>query len=400
MVKSMAPGKVLDWLLEPEEPSVRYLTLTRVLGKSKGDPEVRAARKRIPQTGWAASILARRDPAGWWVRDWSHFSPSYTSTTWMMVVLSDLGLSRETRVVEESAQLWMGMKPLRYGATVHPGVEPHYCSLGMGAAERDKFIAKQRFPLFDGSQEYCLWLACMGSYDPRGREIVADFARVMQALGTSFGVLKKESCTGDPARRLGNDLLFGELAEQGLKNFAQAGVKKIVTVCPHCVRTIAGDWREYGVAPEIEHHSEFMARHAALLERLMVGEQGGSIVYHDPCYLGRYREVYEPPRAVVAMAGELVEAERHRERSFCCGAGGGLAFLGEEAGDRVSHGRARELMQTGAKTIGTACPFCNSMFRDALGEVGGAAPPQLLDIAQLVARRLPAQALDSGEPKG
>ncbi len=134
MVKSMAPGKVLDWLLEPEEPSVRYLTLTRVLGKSKGDPEVRAARKRIPQTGWAASILARRDPAGWWVRDWSHFSPSYTSTTWMMVVLSDLGLSRETRVVEESAQLWMGMKPLRYGATVHPGVEPHYCSLGMGAA--------------------------------------------------------------------------------------------------------------------------------------------------------------------------------------------------------------------------------------------------------------------------
>ncbi len=288
----------------------------------------------------------------------------------------------------------------RYGTKLFLSLERQGNSLGMGAAERDKFIAKQRFPLFDGSQEYCLWLGCMGSYDPKGREIVADFARVMQALGTSFGVLKKESCAGDPARRLGNDLLFGELAEQGLKSFAQAGVKKIVTVCPHCLRTIASDWREYGVAPEIEHHSEFMARHAALLERLMVGEQGGSVVYHDPCYLGRYREVYEPPRAVVAMAGELVEAERHRERSFCCGAGGGLAFLGEEAGDRVSHGRTRELMETGAKTIGTACPFCNSMFRDALGEVGGAAPPQLLDIAQLVARRLPAQALDSGELKG
>ena len=288
----------------------------------------------------------------------------------------------------------------RYGTKLFLSLEKQGNSLGMSAAERDKFIARQRLPIFDGSQEYCLWLGCMGSYDPKGREIVTDFARVMQALGSSFGVLKKESCTGDPARRLGNDLLFGELAEQGLKNFAQAGVKKIVTVCPHCVRTIASDWREYGVAPEIEHHSEFMARHAHRLPGLMVGESSESVVFHDPCYLGRYREVYDQPRAVVAMAGELVEAERHRERSFCCGAGGGLAFLGEEAGERVSHGRARELMESGAKTIGTACPFCNSMFRDALGQVGGAAPPQLLDIAQLVARRLPVQPLASGEPRG
>ena len=140
------------------------------------------------------------------------------------------------------------------------------------------------------------------------------------------------------------------------------------------------------MAPEIEHHSEFMARHAHLLPK----QTGESIVYHDPCYLGRYRDVYDEPRAVVETAGNLVEAERHRERSFCCGAGGGLAFLGEESGDRVSHVRATELVATGAQTIGTACPFCNSMFRDALGAVGGEAPPQLLDIAQLVARGLDA----------
>jgi Fe-S oxidoreductase len=109
--------------------------------------------------------------------------------------------------------------------------------------------------------------------------------------------------------------------------------------------------------------------------------------------------VYDEPRAVVATAGELVEAERHRERSFCCGAGGGLAFLGEETGDRVSHVRAKELIATGARTIGTACPFCNSMFRDALGAVGGDAPPQLLDIAQLAARGLAMQAND-GKPNG
>jgi Fe-S oxidoreductase len=273
----------------------------------------------------------------------------------------------------------------RYGTKLFLALEKQGNALGLGSAERDKFVEKQEFPIFDGSQEYCLWLGCMGGYDPKGREIIADFARVMRYLGTSFGVMKKEKCTGDPARRLGNDLVFGELAEQGLKAFAAARVKKIVAICPHCVRTIATDWREYGIAPEMEHHSEFMARFADKLPK----QQGESIVYHDPCYLGRYQDVYEEPRAVVAAAGELVEAERNHERSFCCGAGGGLAFLGEETGGRVSHVRAQELVATGAQTIGTACPFCNTMFRDALGAVGGAQPPQLLDIAQLTARALP-----------
>jgi Fe-S oxidoreductase len=272
----------------------------------------------------------------------------------------------------------------RYGTKLFLALEKQGNALGLSALEREKFIAKQEFPIFDGSQEYCLWLGCMGGYDPKGREIIADFARVMRYLGTSFGVMKKEKCTGDPARRLGNDLVFGSLAEAGLKAFEQAQVKKIVAICPHCVRTIATDWREYGIAPEIEHHSEFMARFADKLPK----QKGESIVYHDPCYLGRYQNVYEEPRAVVAAAGSLVEAERNHERSFCCGAGGGLAFLGEETGERVSHVRAKELVATGAQTIGTACPFCNTMFRDALGAVGGEQPPQLLDIAQLTARAL------------
>jgi Fe-S oxidoreductase len=272
----------------------------------------------------------------------------------------------------------------KYGTKLFLALEKQGNALGMSAMERDKFVEREQLPVFDGSQEYCLWLGCMGGYDPKGREIVADFARVMQHLGTSFGVLKKEKCTGDPARRLGNDLVFGSLAEQGLKTFAQAKVQKIVAICPHCVRTIATDWREYGVAPEIEHHSEFMARYAHLLPQ----GDGGAIVYHDPCYLGRYRDVYDEPRAVVKKSGELVEAERHRERSFCCGAGGGLAFLGEEPGERVSNVRATELMATGAKTIGTACPFCNTMFRDATAAVAAEAPVAVLDIAQLTARSL------------
>jgi Fe-S oxidoreductase len=272
-----------------------------------------------------------------------------------------------------------------HGAKLFLALERGSNALGMSASDRDKFIQKQELPIFDGTQEYCLWLGCMGGYDPKGREIIADFARVMNYLQTSYGVLRKEKCTGDPVRRLGNDLLFQQLAESNIETLAQNKVKKIVSICPHCVRTIQEDWKEFGKPPEIEHHSEFLARFASKLTDQKSQEK---IVYHDPCYLGRYRNVYEEPRAVAALAGQVVEAPRSHERSFCCGAGGGLAFLGEEKGDRVSSVRAKELVATGATTIGTACPFCNTMFRDALSASGEAAP-QLLDIAQLTARGLP-----------
>ena len=149
-----------------------------------------------------------------------------------------------------------------YGGKLFLALERGSNALGISPAERDKFIQKQALPIFDGTQEYCLWLGCMGGYDPKGREIVADFARVMNYLGTSYGVLRKEKCTGDPVRRLGNDLVFQQLAEANLEALAQNKVKKIVTICPHCVRTIQEDWKEYGTPPEIEHHSEFLARFA------------------------------------------------------------------------------------------------------------------------------------------
>jgi Fe-S oxidoreductase len=280
----------------------------------------------------------------------------------------------------------------QHGSKLFLALERGSNALGMSASERDKFIEKQALPLFDGTQEYCLWLGCMGGYDPKGREIVAAFARVMNYLGASYGVLRKEKCTGDPVRRLGNDLVFQQLAEANLEALAQNKVKKIVSICPHCVRTIQEDWKEYGTPPEIEHHSEFLARYADKLPKQASEEK---IVFHDPCYLGRYRNVYDQPRAVASLAGELVEAARHRERSFCCGAGGGLSFLGEETGERVSHNRAQELVGTGAQTIAAACPFCNTMFRDALAASGEGAP-ELMDIAQLAARSLPENGANSG----
>ena len=270
------------------------------------------------------------------------------------------------------------------GTKLFLNLERNGNAMGFSQSERDKFIAKAELPVFDGSQEYCLWLGCMGSYDSRGREIITSFAAVMNYLGTSFGVLKKERCTGDPVRRLGNDLVFSELAEQNIAALSQAQVKKIVTVCPHCVRTMAEDWREAGATVEVEHHSEFMARHAARLPKTAATDQ---VVFHDPCYLGRYRGSYDQPREVIAKSAEVIDPPRARERGFCCGAGGGLVFLGEESGERVSANRAKELAATGAKTVGAACPFCNTMLRDSLSSLGENAP-RLVDIAQLAAEQI------------
>jgi Fe-S oxidoreductase len=277
-----------------------------------------------------------------------------------------------------------------YGTKLFLTMERNGNSLGMASSERQKFIEKSGLPIYDGTQEYCLWLGCMGAYDPAGRETILALVKVLRHLGITFGVLKKENCNGDPARRLGNDLLFTTLAEESIENIGQNKVKKMLSICPHCVRTMGTDWKEAGQTVEIEHHSELLARFQSQLPSI-AGEGHGKVVYHDPCYLGRHRGTYDEPREVLDKAlgksGERVEAPRHRERSFCCGAGGGQMFLGEEKGKRINIERAEELVATGADTVAAACPFCASMFRDALKAVSNQ-PPQLLDLVQIVARGL------------
>jgi Fe-S oxidoreductase len=275
-----------------------------------------------------------------------------------------------------------------YGGKFFNTLERSGNSLGFAASERMKFIEKNALPIYDGTQEYCLWLGCMGSYDPSGREIVLALVKVLRYLKITFGVLRKERCNGDPARRLGNDLLFSQLAEAGIENVRENVKTKMLSICPHCVRTIGTDWKEYGQAFEIEHHSELLARYAAQLPAAD-GEKE-KVVYHDPCYLGRYRGTYDEPREVLARTSEVVEAPKNRQKSFCCGAGGGMMFLGEEKGDRVNVTRAKELAATGAGTVGTACPFCQSMFKDALKSVSDA-PPKLVDIVQITAAAIERQ---------
>lgn len=273
-----------------------------------------------------------------------------------------------------------------YGGKLFLALEKSGNALGMPANDREKFVQKNGLPAYDGSQDYCLWLGCMGSFDPRGREIVLALTEVFRYLGVTYGVLKKERCTGDPVRRLGNDLLFTDLIEKNLDQIRAAKAVKMISICPHCVRTIAEDWREAGADVQIEHHSEFLARHAGGLPQST--SPGETVVFHDPCYLGRYRGIYEEPRQVVSREARLVEPERTQQRSFCCGAGGGKAFLGEEEGKRVSVERVEQLLATGAEVVGAACPFCNTMFRDALAQIAPAGP-KLLDIAQITANSLP-----------
>jgi Fe-S oxidoreductase len=268
-----------------------------------------------------------------------------------------------------------------HGAEFFVTLERHGNALGFPASERTKFIEKNNLPYYDGSQEYCLWMGCLGSYDPNGRKILLAFVDVLRYLGISFGVLREEKCSGDPVRRLGNDYLFGELAQQNLEQIRASRATKMVSICPHCVRTIATDWKEHGADIAIEHHTELLAR---MQDKLPASANGQSVVFHDACYLGRYRGIYDQPRDVISRFGKVVDPPRARERGFCCGGGGGLMFLGEETGKRVNVERAQELAATGANVVAAACPFCNSMLRDGLA-ANSSTPPELLDVAQIAA---------------
>jgi len=300
------------------------------------------------------------------------------------------------------AQVNTGKYQEEYASRLFTNLETRRNPFGLEATVREAFLKKANLPLFDGSQEWCLWLGCVGSYESHGQEIIVALAEILRAAGKSFGVLAKEVCTGDSARRLGNDYLFLQLAEQNIEILKQACLggqargRKLVSICPHCVKTISQDWPAIRGATakfEIIHHSRLLAQLAPQLlapkvrGRLPPSSAAG-YTFHDPCYLARYLGETDTVRALLRLASvELREPKRARARTFCCGAGGGWVFLGEEQGKRINRERAEELTDTGAEVIATACPFCPIMLRDALGVAGDAAP-QVLDIAEIIAASL------------
>jgi Fe-S oxidoreductase len=237
--------------------------------------------------------------------------------------------------------------------------------------------------------EYLYWVGCAGSFDDRAKAISRAVVQVLRRAGVSFAILgPRESCTGDPARRLGNEYLFQTMAEANVQTLRDCGVTKVIANCPHCFNTLRNEYPDYGGRFEVIHHSELIARLVAEGRLRPTERVSAEVAYHDPCYLGRHNGVYrDPRRALEAVPGvTTVEMPRHGERALCCGAGGARMWLEERIGKRINEERMDEAVATGADTVGVACPYCLIMLDDGARTRGS--DTRVLDLAQVVARSL------------
>ena len=236
--------------------------------------------------------------------------------------------------------------------------------------------------------EYLYWVGCAGALDERARKTTQSFVRLLHEAGVAFAVLgPAESCTGDPARRLGNEYLFQMQAMQNVETLNTAKVRKVVASCPHCFNSLRNEYPKLGGNYEVIHHSELLSRLVAE-GRLSPGHFEATITYHDPCYLGRHNRVYDAPRDVISAVPGVttLEMRRCRERGFCCGAGGARMWLEERIGKRINLERTDEALGTGADVVSTACPFCMIMLDDAVKERQRGDDVFVLDVAQVLER--------------
>jgi len=237
----------------------------------------------------------------------------------------------------------------------------------------------------DPAPEYLYWVGCAASFDERAKKSAESTAKLLQKAGIDFAILgPREGCTGDPARRMGNEYVFQAAAEQNVATLNDQGVTKIVASCPHCFNTLANEYGDFGGSYEVLHHTELLAE---LVEsgRLKPSSSASSITYHDSCYLARHNDVRVQPRKLLNVIGQPVEMKRSGKQTFCCGAGGAHMWM-EERGSQINVERAREAAETGAETLAVACPFCTVMLDDGVREVG--AELRVADVATLLAESL------------
>jgi len=237
----------------------------------------------------------------------------------------------------------------------------------------------------DPAPEVLYWVGCAGSFDERARQTAVSTAKLLQAAGIDFAILgPRESCTGDPARRMGNEYVFQAFAEQNVETLNDAGVTKIVASCPHCFNTLANEYPDFGGRYEVMHHTELLAQ---LVRDGRISPKAGDeqITYHDSCYLARHNDVMAQPRELVEAVGRPVEMEKSGKKTFCCGAGGAHMWM-EERGSAINEERVRQAAETGAGTLAVACPFCTVMLDDGVRTSGR--DLRVVDVATLLAESL------------
>ena len=241
------------------------------------------------------------------------------------------------------------------------------------------------------SPEILFWVGCSGSYDQRAQKITRAFATILEKVGIRYAILgKEEMCTGDPARRAGNEFLFQMMAYQNIQILNNYSVKKIVTACPHCFNILRNEYPELGGHYEVLHHTVFLQQlidNGKVLMKEGGPYKGKRITFHDSCYLGRANDIYEAPRKVLeVLEAELVEMKRCRSNGLCCGAGGAQMFKEEEKGQtRVNFERSNEALGTGATVVAAACPFCNTMLTDGVKHAEKEDSVKVMDVAELIA---------------
>ena len=265
---------------------------------------------------------------------------------------------------------------------------------GMSPQEREKWMEGRDVPLMREKKEadVLYWAGCSGAYDTRGKEISQSVVDVLNKAGVDFASLgNEETCTGDSARRIGNEYLFQTMATQNMETFEKYKFKKIVTQCPHCLTTLKNDYSELGAKLDVVHHSQYISE---LINDGKIKPEpwmDEDVTYHDPCYLGRHNDEYDAPRDVIQSImrdGKLIEMEQNKKESFCCGAGGGNMWYEIKTGERINKNRFNQAVETKAKTVAAACNFCNIMLEDGMKVTGNDKDMQVLDIAEMVSKGL------------
>jgi len=234
--------------------------------------------------------------------------------------------------------------------------------------------------------EVLLWVGCGGALIERNQKVVRATAQLLEKAGVKFAVLgREEKCTGDPARRIGNEFLFEMMAKDNVETLNGYGVKKIVTSCPHCFNTFRNEYPQFGGDYEVYHHSEFLAELVNEGRIKTTIQSDKTVTYHDPCYLGRHNGVFDAPRQLVRISSRsTVEMKQSREQGFCCGGGGGMSFVEEPKDKRVNQERARQALETGADIVAVGCPFCMTMMEDGVNAKRGDRDVKVMDVAELL----------------